>query len=276
MGSDRWLVEGQLWPKPEGVASAQPEGIKGSMLHPGVSDAHARLKDMDSEGIEIAVLFGNLPEHLAAYGFDDLVLTWRKTYDVACNWTVYFENLRDQLHIGTVHRASFNRTVPVGRIDQVLLESTGQYSAAYIGAPTSTGLMAGDSGFPTIKTLAGKHREGSITPLVYPGIYFSCTLDCVFYIMAHPLDARRTRVEVGVTLPSETVERPDFDEVAERYYKTFVTVMGEDNTVLERQQRGLDSPFTQPGRFSHREEGVHRVCRWVIERVLDGERLLVE
>lgn len=61
-GTERWMVEGILYPKSEGVASGQPEGIRGSMLHPGVSDPAARLKDMDAEGIDIAVVFGNLPE----------------------------------------------------------------------------------------------------------------------------------------------------------------------------------------------------------------------
>ena len=61
-GSERWMVEGILYPKPEGIASGQPEGIRGSMLHPGVSDPMARLRDMDAEGIDIAVVFGNLPE----------------------------------------------------------------------------------------------------------------------------------------------------------------------------------------------------------------------
>ena len=65
-GSERWMVEGQLWPKPDGISSGQPEGIKGSMLHAGVSDPEARLKDMDLEGIDIAVLFGNLPELILA------------------------------------------------------------------------------------------------------------------------------------------------------------------------------------------------------------------
>ncbi|MGA8261899.1 MAG: amidohydrolase family protein [Arenicellales bacterium] len=65
-GTERWMVEGILYPKPEGIASGQPEGIKGSMLHDGVSDPVARLRDMDAEGIDIAVVFGNLPELILA------------------------------------------------------------------------------------------------------------------------------------------------------------------------------------------------------------------
>lgn len=83
-GSERWMVEGILYPKPEGTASGQPEGIKGSMLHPGVSDPHARLRDMDLEGIDIAVCFGNLPElTLAAVMDPGLAVAMAGAYN---NW----------------------------------------------------------------------------------------------------------------------------------------------------------------------------------------------
>ncbi|HLI10792.1 MAG TPA: amidohydrolase family protein [Alphaproteobacteria bacterium] len=83
-GSERWMVEGILYPKPEGTASGQPEGIRGSMLHPGVSDPLARLKDMDSEGIDIAVCFGNLPElTLAAVMDPGLAVAMARAYN---NW----------------------------------------------------------------------------------------------------------------------------------------------------------------------------------------------
>lgn len=87
-GSDRWMVEGQLWPKPYGISSGQPEGIKGSMLRPGVSDPQVRLSDMDSEGIDIAVLFGNLPELILA-GLSDkgLAHAMARAYN---NWLVDF------------------------------------------------------------------------------------------------------------------------------------------------------------------------------------------
>ena len=69
-GADRWLVEGQLYPKPEGLCSGQPEGIKGSMLHEGVVSPERRLEDMDLEGIEVGVMFGNLPELLLSALYD--------------------------------------------------------------------------------------------------------------------------------------------------------------------------------------------------------------
>jgi predicted TIM-barrel fold metal-dependent hydrolase len=58
-GQSRLFIEGKAWPKPNGLAL----GVGGpySRPHPrrpGMTDPKARLVDMDSEGIDVAVLFG--------------------------------------------------------------------------------------------------------------------------------------------------------------------------------------------------------------------------
>jgi predicted TIM-barrel fold metal-dependent hydrolase len=58
-GQSRLFIEGKAWPKPAGLAL----GVGGpySRPHPrrpGMTDPNARLTDMDSEEIEVAVLFG--------------------------------------------------------------------------------------------------------------------------------------------------------------------------------------------------------------------------
>ncbi|MFQ5682507.1 MAG: amidohydrolase family protein [Candidatus Binatia bacterium] len=58
-GQSRLFMEGKAWPKPSG----QGVGVGGpySRPHPrraGMRDSKARLPDMDSEGIDVAVLFG--------------------------------------------------------------------------------------------------------------------------------------------------------------------------------------------------------------------------
>src|SRR5713101_632884 len=58
-GTERYLIEGRLWPTPEGRGAWNPEGIvKAACRREGGYDPHARLKDMDMDGIDIAVLYG--------------------------------------------------------------------------------------------------------------------------------------------------------------------------------------------------------------------------
>lgn len=57
--TERYLIEGKLWPTPEGRGAWNPEGIvQAACRRDGGSDPHARLKDMDTDGIDIAVLYG--------------------------------------------------------------------------------------------------------------------------------------------------------------------------------------------------------------------------
>jgi uncharacterized protein len=58
-GQLRTIIEGKAWPRPEGLGI----GVGGPYRRPhprrpGMTDPKARLVDMDSEGIDIAVLFG--------------------------------------------------------------------------------------------------------------------------------------------------------------------------------------------------------------------------
>ncbi len=58
-GTERYLIEGRLWPTPEGRGAWNPEGIvKAACRREGGYDSHARLKDMDLDGIAIAILYG--------------------------------------------------------------------------------------------------------------------------------------------------------------------------------------------------------------------------
>jgi uncharacterized protein len=58
-GQLRTIIEGKPWPRPDGLGI----GVGGPYnrphpRRPGMTDPHARLVDMDSEGIDVAVLFG--------------------------------------------------------------------------------------------------------------------------------------------------------------------------------------------------------------------------
>lgn len=60
LGYTRTLLEGRIWPASEGPGPGVtgPFTEKARKARPGMTDPHERLKDMDLEGIDVAVLFG--------------------------------------------------------------------------------------------------------------------------------------------------------------------------------------------------------------------------
>jgi predicted TIM-barrel fold metal-dependent hydrolase len=69
-GTTRYLIEGKLIPPGTGVGAWAPEGIREASVHrDGAVDAKLRLEDMDTEGIDVAVLYGVIA--LALYNIED-------------------------------------------------------------------------------------------------------------------------------------------------------------------------------------------------------------
>ena len=83
---------------------------------------------------------------------------------------------------------------------------------------------------------------------------------------------QRMPCEPGIisAIPKSTVERPNFDEVVQKYYHRWDKSIPEDNWISEVQQAGLTSPFSRTSRISHNEILVHKIANWVLDRVLDG------
>jgi hypothetical protein len=131
-------------------------------------------------------------------------------------------------------------------------------------------LLKDAKGFPTIETLIGRKEEkGTYAPLIYPSTYLACTIDCAWYLEMHPLGPDRTRMVHGALFPRSRLERPDFQELASNYFTRWDITIEEDIVASERQQKGVDTDYAKPGRFSYREPLVHEIDNWVLDQVLD-------
>lgn len=225
--------------------------------------------NLDGEAEHLDAYLGDLPQLLAPYSLSDMICVRRRFYDVACNWKVYLDNTKDQLHVTTVHRNSLDRVAPPTKINRQVQETRGNYVSSFVQIPCSMGLLKGDKGFPKIPTLEGQMAERTTTPLILPSVYIACTVDCAYYLRIHPLTVNRMVLEQGGMFPSEVVDRPDFEERVEPYFRRWDTTAREDNEVCERQQSGLSSPFCIPGRYSHREDNLHRITNWITEKILE-------
>ena len=219
--------------------------------------------NFDDGAAPLADYLGDLPDHIASYDFPNLVTTRQKIWDVACNWKIYLENQRESYHIPAVHGESLG--------DQIAtpLQPHGAWSGSLIPVEQTAALLKGDgSPFPPIATRSGAALEGSHFLGLYPSTYLVVTSDCFWWMEIRPRGPQRIQLVVGSGFPRETVARPDFEEVAARYYRRWDVTHGEDNAICERQQAGIASPLARPGPLARRERGVNAVDRWVVEQLL--------
>jgi phenylpropionate dioxygenase-like ring-hydroxylating dioxygenase large terminal subunit len=222
--------------------------------------------NFDRDAAPLAAWLGDLPQRLASYRFEEMVCVRRKEYLLDCNWKVYVENAMEAYHVPTVHRSTLQRQKGPTAQKQ---PTRGQWIALWKEHEGSRALLAGDSGFPDIESLEGQAARGTWYPLIYPSTMFGATRDCMWWLELHPLSASQTRLIVGSSFPKKTVERADFEEVIQRYYRRWDTSIPEDNDISNLQQKGLSSPFARPGRLTHLEPLVHDLANWVLDRVLD-------
>lgn len=221
--------------------------------------------NFDNGAEDLASFLGELPAHIECYDFPNLVTTRRKVWDVACNWKIYLENQRESYHIPAVHRQS------LGDQAATPLDAEGAWSGSLIPVEQTAALLKGDtSPFPAIASRSGAALDGSHFIGLYPNTYLVATSDCFWWMEIRPRGPARIELVVGSGFPRETVARPDFEEVAERYYRRWDVTHGEDNDICERQQAGITSPLALPGRLARRERGVNAVDRWIVEQMLAG------
>jgi phenylpropionate dioxygenase-like ring-hydroxylating dioxygenase large terminal subunit len=214
---------------------------------------------------------GDLPEKLAPYRLENMALARRKTFEMDCNWKLFVENAKESYHIATVHRATINQYASAKAAGYWVEKATGDYVVTFAQHEGSMALLKGAKGFPTIESLQGRREAGgTYAPLIYPSTYLACTIDCAWYLEMHPISANKTYMVHGALFPRDRLDRPDFEEVAKNYYHRWDITIEEDILASVRQQRGLETPFAPPGRFSHREPLVHEIDNWILDRVIDS------
>jgi phenylpropionate dioxygenase-like ring-hydroxylating dioxygenase large terminal subunit len=226
--------------------------------------------NFDDNAEDLRSYLGDLPERMAPYRLEEMACVRRREYEMACNWKLFVENAKESYHIATVHRSTINKYASARMAGYWVEESRGAYVTTFAQHEGSMALLKGDQGFPKLESLEGRREAGGTTaPLIYPSTYLACTIDCAWYLELHPLGPERTRLVHGALVPRSRLAREDFETVMANYYKRWDITIEEDILASERQQRGLESPFCPPGRFSHREPLVHEIDNWVLDRVLD-------
>ena len=220
--------------------------------------------DFSDDGPGLEDHLGNLPEHLRSHEAGRMICVHRRVYDVACNWKLCLENQRESYHVAIVHRGTLHDQLP----EQ--LTPSGHWSGSWFAHAGSIAASLGaEKTLPPIPTLEGRAAEGTYFIGLYPASFLVFTVDCMWWMSFRPLAPDRTRIVTGLCVSEAATGMPDFRAILPGYIARTDKSHPEDNRATEMQQRGLASPHARPGRFSHREAGVHAVDNWILDRVLD-------
>lgn len=207
---------------------------------------------------------GDLPRVLGGHRCEEMVCTWRYDIDCRCNWKLLVENALESYHTGIVHVRT------VGAQAEAFRPTRGNWLNLQVLSRTSVAVLSDKPPLPPIEGLSEEAQLGTYFTMVMPTTQLICAQDCAWWLAMRPVAPDRTHLSLGGCFPKATTALPDFAASAALYYDRWVRVAEEDVGMLQRQQQGLASPLYRPGRLSWRDEQVHAVHRWVMERMPAG------
>jgi phenylpropionate dioxygenase-like ring-hydroxylating dioxygenase large terminal subunit len=224
--------------------------------------------NLDGEGASLDMWLGGWGPFFDTYKLQDMVTVRRHEADLRANWKLATEVFIEEYHAPTVHTNTlYKRPLFMKAYDP----APGAYATVFGAHEGSRALIAGNGHkpFPPIANLEGQAKAGTRWTVTYTGFCFVVTIDAMWYIECYPKRPDLTHYAWVNCFPRETAARADYDAIAPGYYQRWDLAVAEDNVVLERQQRGLSSPFARAGRVQPRKEPIMaHLHKWVAERVI--------
>jgi Rieske 2Fe-2S family protein len=223
---------------------------------------------ISGDGAPLEECLGNLTEHVANYGIEDLSIAARHEYVVQANWKLIVENYLECYHCPSIH-PELCRVSPPESAEA--LEHTGRW----IGGPmelrddAETMSLDGGSGGTRLPGLTEAQARQVFYFAVLPNLLISPHPD---YVMTHrlvPLNPRETWVECAWLFPPEATSDASFDP---SYAEEFWDVTNkQDFSACEAVQRGIAGGGFIPGPFDYRESGVYSFQATIAQAYLSGE-----
>ena len=193
---------------------------------------------------------------------ESLVSTRRIRFENDCNWKLFLDVFNEYYHLPYVHPDSIN---DVYKQPDAGESTSGAYASQFGETDGTGGLLAAEQvhTLPPIPGLDGREARGTRYTWVFPNMTFAASTEAMWTYEAYPLGPRRCAVYQTICFPQQSVDLADFDDRARYYYERFDAAVEEDRLALENQQRGVNSPFTRPGRYCvGLEPNVSKFASW--------------
>jgi phenylpropionate dioxygenase-like ring-hydroxylating dioxygenase large terminal subunit len=203
----------------------------------------------------------------ARWDLASLVTTRRREFTVDCNWKEFAEVFNEYYHLPYVHPGSIDDTYNDPDEPEEVVGAWATHSGTTKG---TGGLLEADQAkaLPRIGALTDREADSVRYSWLHPTLVIATGAEGMWMYEVYPDGPNRCRCAQVVCFPPETVALDRFAAVEDAYYERFDVAISEDIPMLERQHRGMQSPFAEQGRFSYLEPNVARFAGWYADRLL--------
>ena len=223
--------------------------------------------NFDPESRPLGLSLGDMGDYFKNYNMAELECRGRKVFDIPCNWKMLVENNMEGYHIIGTHEAP-------GEYCKLehwrTIEGRGLYDI--LGAEFDEPLtmnVAGSGGAPAVAiqglTYAEQRRGYFVT--LYPNNLWALQPDSVVCLHMIPDGVGHTKWVIDYHFPKSTIERSDFENIAQAAYDGVEGFVVQDLDVCDKTYRGYQSQVFKPGRLSLHERNMHRFAQYILARV---------
>jgi len=271
-----------------------PEGIDKSKL--GLRRLHARVFqgmifiNFDPDAVPFDPIERDLGPLLAPWDLGNAKVAHRRNYPIESNWKLAVENYCECYHclpahpeFSAGHGLAMPRHERTAELEAVLsrAEAVGLSRADTRHSWLAAGVLGTDRDFERYPLLRGHltgSREGKpVAPLmgsitgydggatdlhIGPMTFGLAYCDHVVLYRFTPRGIRTTDCEITWLVNGSAVEGRDYD-LAELIWLWDVTTIA-DKQIIERNQKGVDSRFYEPGPLSPMEDFTRRFMEWYV------------
>jgi len=206
------------------------------------------------------------------FGFlrqEDCRLALKYEIEFDCNWKFVYENLLDIYHVGTLHADT------IGKFHNEESYRYHRHPRGRLAIHYETKTMS-----PTGQSLVGKmpwlvDEDESLGRIGFlpPNLTLLARCDYVRPFAHWPIAPNKTKSVAYFLFPKEKFDDPGFADKVKVYADYLTTVLEEDRTMVQSLQRAMSSRAFEPGQMSTKEEAIHHVLGYYLERVFQGKDL---
>lgn len=202
--------------------------------------------------------------HLDPHAFRHGGADSRWELDLACNWKLAVENHNDAYHLPWVHPSLNSYSRFEDHYDVVGDDHfAGQGSIAYRPQRPE-----GEPGLPHLPGIPEEWRQRAEYIALFPNAILGVHADHYWSVWLEPTACDRTLERMNIYYVGDDACGEDFTRVRDAVKTEWLRIWAEDQSIVERMQRGRHSPAFSGGVFSPALDApTHQFHRWYARRL---------